>query len=187
MYMEAPSSALSIAGPFWRTRLMRTKKFFKIENTEDREYGYFMGAMSQGVMMAKAYGAPVEVTRIVVEPPNEERNDDKTAFDRMPPIAFYPDSLQKPGPQPIFCLPMAKFKHRPAKRDMMEKIIFVALVLQAVGHLATTEGTDPDLWSKDPKELVFRRLGLAYTADGGWTSEHDEIIKKIPLRIVRII
>jgi hypothetical protein len=58
--------------------------------------------------------------------------------------------------------------------------------VEAVGHLATTEGYNPDLTSKPLSELVFRRFGLAYTVDGGWTNEHDKMAVKLPIMSVRI-
>ncbi|KAK5999198.1 hypothetical protein PT974_01589 [Cladobotryum mycophilum] len=171
MYKEVPPSAIIIGGPLWRTELRGSEISFKIKDTEDREYFYHLGEMSAKIYQEVAFG----------------RSSTEDTFRKMPPIVFYPDNFHTPITGPLFCLPIAKFKHLPVKSSLEEKVIFAALVLEAVGHMATTEGFDPDLESKDPGDLMFRRLGLAYTTDGGWTEEHDAMVEKCPGAAVRIL
>jgi hypothetical protein len=181
MYLEVPSTALTLAGHLWKTRLARTSASFLISKTEQREYSYHLGAMSDRIWQDRAMGRPVEVDLNIVQPP-----DDPT-FESMPPIVIYPDSFTTEINGPIFCMAVAKFRHAPAKKGIAEKIIMAALVLEAVGHVANSEGHDPNLEAKEPDELVYRRLGLAYTSYGGWEEEHDEIIKKRPITMIRLV
>jgi hypothetical protein len=42
MYTEASPTGLTMAGRLWETRLLPTKIYFSIKNTEDREYCYHL-------------------------------------------------------------------------------------------------------------------------------------------------
>lgn len=187
MYTEVPPSAIVLAGPLWKTELTAAPYSFTIKDTEYLEYTYFLGAMSAEILQESAVGRAIHQTRLLIMPPKEEGESNESALQKMPPLAFYPDNLHTAITESLYCLPMASFKRLPIKSTVKEKVVFAALVLEPVGHKANTEGYDPDLSHRDPSELVFRRVGLAYTADGGWADEHDEILAKFPANIVYIV
>jgi len=193
MYVDAPSASLALIAPVWRTRLVRTRTHMAIKTTEDREYTYHLGVMSDKIWQHRALGKPVDIALILAQPPTpavEEGGaevDVDELFATMPPIVVYPDSLVTEITGPMFCMPLAKFRHQPLKAPLEEKIVFVALILEAVGHIANNVGTDYNLEGKDPGELVYRRLGLAYTTQGGWSAEHDEIIQGLEPKSIHIL
>jgi len=187
MYTDAPHTVLTMIGPLWKTKLAGTSTTITVQATDDQEYMYYLGAMSDAVWQEKAMGRPIEVNPILVQPPLVGGDNGEDTFAAMPPIVCYPDDLLTSIDGPLFCLPVVKVRHGPAKQGLKEKVMVVALVLEAVGHAATAEGTDPNLDGKDPSELVFRRLGLAYTLYGGWTEEHEMIIRGLPRNLIRIV
>ncbi|KAL7794270.1 heterokaryon incompatibility domain-containing protein [Trichoderma ceciliae] len=187
MYTEVPPSAIIIAGPLWKTEITAVPFAFTIKNTEYTEYTYFLGAMSADILQESVVGRDIHQTRLLLVAPKDEDRGDESALQKMPPLAFYPDSMHTVITEPLYCLPIASFKRLPIKSTVKEKVILAALVLEPVGHKANTEGYDPDLSRKDVSELVFRRAGLAYTADGGWTDEYDQILGKLSANIVHIV
>ncbi|KAL7943716.1 HET domain-containing protein [Trichoderma barbatum] len=187
MYTEVPPSAIILAGPLWKTEITVAPYSFTIKNTEYPEYTYFLGAMSAEILQESAVGREIHQRRLLITPPKDEGERDESAMQNMPPLVFYPDNMNTVITESLYCLPMASFKRLPIKSTVKEKVVFVALVLEPVGHKANTEGYDPDLSHRDPSELVFRRVGLAYTADGGWGEEHDKILAKLPANIVYIV
>ncbi|UKZ81791.1 hypothetical protein TrVFT333_009564 [Trichoderma virens FT-333] len=187
MYTEVPPSAIILGGPLWKTEMKAEQHSFTIKNTEYPEYTYFLGAMSAEILQESAVGRQIHQPRLLVTPPKDESESDGTAMQKMPPLVFYPDSMNTVITESLYCLPIASFKRLPIKSTVKEKVIFAALVLEAVGHKANTEGYDPDLSHRDVSELVFRRVGLAYTADGGWSEEHDKMLENVPANIVYIV
>ncbi|KAL7907059.1 HET domain-containing protein [Trichoderma velutinum] len=187
MYTEVPPSAVILAGPLWKTEVTAAPHLFTIKDTEYPEYTYFLGAMSAEILQESAVGRQIRQTRLIVTPPKEEGESNESAVGKMPQLVFYPDSTKTVITESLYCLPMASFKRLPIKSTVKEKVVFAALVLEPVGHKANTEGYDPDLSHRDPSELVFRRVGLAYTTDGGWGEEHDKMLEKMPANIVYIV
>ncbi|RFU73078.1 heterokaryon incompatibility [Trichoderma arundinaceum] len=187
MYTEVPPSAVILAGPLWKTEIIAAPHSFTIKNTEYPEYTYLLGAMSADILQESAVGRDIRRVRLHLVPPKEEDEDKEAALQKMPPLVFYPDSLHTPITESLYCLPMASFKRLPMKNTLKEKVVFAALVLEPVGHKANTEGYDPDLSHRDVSELVFRRVGLAYTTEGGWTDEHDKMLGNMPSNIVYIV
>ncbi|KAL6817473.1 HET domain-containing protein [Trichoderma camerunense] len=187
MYTEVPPSAIILAGPLWKTEVTAAPHLFTIKDTEYPEYTYFLGAMSAEILQESAVGRQIRQTRLLVTPPKDEGESNESAVNKMPQLVFYPDSTKTVITGSFYCLPMASFKRLPIKATVKEKVVFAALVLEPVGHKANTEGYDPDLSHRDPSELVFRRVGLAYTTDGGWAEEHDKMLEKMPANIVYIV
>ncbi|PTB40190.1 hypothetical protein M441DRAFT_195700 [Trichoderma asperellum CBS 433.97] len=187
MYTEVPPSAIVIIGPIWKTKMTATAFSFTISNTEYPEYTYYLGAMSASILQESAVGREIVQRRILLMPPQEEDESDESALQKMPPLVFYPDSMHDVITESLYCLPIASFKRLPIKSTVKEKTVFAALVLEPVGHKATTEGYDPDLSHRDVSELVFRRVGLAYTTDGGWTDQHDKLLEKCPVNPVYLV
>ncbi|KAJ4857823.1 heterokaryon incompatibility protein (HET) domain-containing protein [Trichoderma breve] len=187
MYTEVPPSAIILAGPLWKTEVTAAPHLFTIQDTEYPEYTYFLGAMSAEILQESAVGRQIRQTRLIVTPPKDEGESNESAVNKMPQLVFYPDSTKTVITESFYCLPMASFKRLPIKATVKEKVVFAALVLEPVGHKANTEGYDPDLSHRDPSELVFRRVGLAYTTDGGWREEHDKMLEKMPANIVYIV
>ena len=192
MYVDAPPTSLAFVGRVWPTRLARYRTQMTIAATEDREYIYHLGAMSDKIWQHRALGRPVDISFMMAQPPAlggeaGEAMDAEALWARLPALAVYPDSLTTEIRGPLFCMALAKFRHEPPKQGLEVKIIFVAMLLEAVGHIANHEGTDLDLSSKDPGELVYRRLGLAYTTQGGWTEGHDDIIKGLDSKPIRVV
>lgn len=187
MYTEVPPSAIILAGPLWKTDIVGAPFSFTIKNTEYPEYTYFLGAMSAEIFQESAVGREIHQRRLLLIPPKDEGESDESVIQKMPPLVFYPDNMNTVITESLYCLPMASFKRLPIKTTVKEKVVFAVIVLEPVGHKATTEGYDPDLSHRDPSELVFRRVGLAYTADGGWGEEHDKILEKLPANIVYIV
>ncbi|QYT03695.1 HET protein [Trichoderma simmonsii] len=187
MYTEVPPSAVILAGPLWKTEVTAAPHLFTIKDTEYPEYTYFLGAMSAEILQESAVGRQIRQTRLLVTPPKDEGESNESAVNKMPQLVFYPDSTKTVITESFYCLPMASFKRLPIKSTVKEKVVFAALVLEPVGHKANTEGYDPDLSHRDPSELVFRRVGLAYTTDGGWSEEHDKMLEKMPANIVYIV
>jgi hypothetical protein len=143
--------------------------------------------MSADILQESALGREMDQTRLLLLPPKDEDESDESALQKMPPLVFYADSLHTVITESLYCLPMASFKRLPIKSTLKEKVVFAALVLEPVGHKANTEGYDPDLSHRDVSELVFRRVGLAYTTEGGWTDEHDKILEKCPTNLVYLV
>ncbi|UKZ68305.1 uncharacterized protein TrAtP1_009342 [Trichoderma atroviride] len=187
MYAEVPPSGMVIVGPIWKTKLTPSAFSFTISNTEYPEYTYYLGAMSASILQESSVGREIVQRRILLMPPVEEDESEESALQKMPPLVFYPDSMHFAITESIYCLPIATFKRLPIKSTVKEKTVFTALVLEAVGHKATTEEYDPDLSKKDVSELVFRRIGLAYTTDGGWTDEHDALLQKCPVNATYLV
>ncbi|KAL6824605.1 HET domain-containing protein [Trichoderma sp. SZMC 28015] len=187
MYTEVPPSAIILAGPIWKTEVTAAPHLFTIKDTEYPEYTYFLGAMSAEILQESAVGRQIRQTRLLVTPPKDEGESNESAVNKMPQLVFYPDSTKTVITESFYCLPMASFKRLPIKATVKEKVVFAALVLEPVGHKANTEGYNPDLSHRDPSELVFRRVGLAYTTDGGWSEEHDKMLEKMPANIVYIV
>ncbi|KAL6877716.1 heterokaryon incompatibility domain-containing protein [Trichoderma longibrachiatum] len=187
MYTEVPPSAIALTGPLWKTELASAPFSFTIENTEYSEYTYFLGAMSVEVFKESAVGSTIQQMRHLLIPPRDGDESVEAAMKMMPPLVFYPDSMNTVTSESLYCLPMTSFKRLPIKSTVKEKVVLAALVLEPVGHKADAEGYDPYLSHRDASELVFRRVGLAYTADGGWTDEHDEILAKLPTHVVNIV
>lgn len=187
MYTAVTPSPIALTGPLWKTKLASAPFSFTIENTEYSEYTYFLGAMSVGVFKESAVGSTIQQRRHLLTPPRDGAESAEAAMNKMPPMVFYPDSMSKVTSESLYCLPMASFKRLPIKSTVKEKVVLAALVLEPVGHKADAEGYDPYLSHRDASELVFRRVGLAYTADGGWTDEHDEMLAKLPTHVVNIV
>ncbi|KAL7926358.1 heterokaryon incompatibility domain-containing protein [Trichoderma austrokoningii] len=187
MYTEVPPSGIIIIGPIWKTKLTASAFSFTISNTEYPEYTYYLGAMSANILQESAVGRDIVQRRILLTPPQEEDESDESALEKIPPLVFYPDSMHQIITESLYCLPIATFKRLPIKSTVEEKTVFAALVLEPVGHKATTEGYDPDLSHTDVSELVFRRVGLAYTTDGGWSEEHDKLLEKCPVNPVYLV
>ncbi|KAM0480270.1 hypothetical protein ACHAPX_004099 [Trichoderma viride] len=187
MYAEVPPSGMVIAGPIWKTNMTPSAFSFTISNTEYPEYTYYLGAMSASILQESSVGREIVQRRILLMPPKDEDENDESALQKMPPLVFYPDSMHYAITESLYCLPIATFKRLPIKSTVTEKTIFAALVLEAVGHKATTEEYDPDLSKKDVSELVFRRVGLAYTTDGGWTDEHDALLQECPVNATYLV
>ncbi|PTB63676.1 HET-domain-containing protein [Trichoderma citrinoviride] len=187
MYTEVPPSAIVLAGPLWKTQLAAAPFSFTIKDTEYSEYTYFLGAMSAEVFQESAVGRAIQQRRILALPPKDGDESAESAMKKMPPLVFYPDSMNTVITESLYCLPMASFKRLPIKTTVKEKVVFAALVLEPVGHKAKAEGSEPDLSRIDPSDLVFRRVGLAYTADGGWGGEHDKMLEAMPRNIVYLV
>ncbi|KKP02359.1 heterokaryon incompatibility protein [Trichoderma harzianum] len=187
MYTEVPPSAIILAGPLWKTEVTAAPHVFTIKDTEYPEYTYYLGAMSAEILQESVVGRRIRQTRLIITPPKDEGESNESAVNKMPQLVFYPDSTNTVIPESLYCLPMASFKRLPIKPTVKEKVVFAALVLEPVGHKANTEGYDPDLSHRDISELVFRRIGLAYTTDGGWAEEHEKMLEKMPANIVYIV
>ncbi|TFA98362.1 hypothetical protein CCMA1212_009812 [Trichoderma ghanense] len=121
-------------------------------------------------------------------PPKHGDGSAESATKKMPPLVFYPDTTNTDVPESLYCLRVASFKRLPIKPTVKKKVVLAALLLKPVGHKADAEGYGPDLSrNRDLSELLFRRVGLVYTADGRWTDEHDEMLEKLPTNVVYVV
>jgi Heterokaryon incompatibility protein (HET) len=187
MYTDTTPTMLVMAGPLFGTQLREEKHFLKLAKTEDREYVYFLGAISDLTQHSAAMGGPIETKLSLVEPPRRYNlGSDEGPFAKTPPIVFYPDNEGATVSGAIYCLPIATFLHDAMKGELRERRIFVALVLEQVGRLEAADILTRDPTTFDTGSLVFRRLGLAYTMDRSWNDEFD-IWDRYQLSVVRII
>lgn len=183
MYTDAPPSGVTLLGRLWPTELTRITTRISAEQTGERELEYHLGEPVSGSGVKE----PLEAGQILVMPPPKEGASSQERFERIPPVCFYADNLKTVVEGPVFCLAMGIFRRKPINKDLQEKCIFAGLVLEAVGHMANKEGYDPNLTKRKTDELVFRRLGLAYSTFGGWEDKHEGVLEEVPMGMVRMV